>query len=146
MAGDSGLLKWRAEVDQQLGIMSSEINGIKATLRDINQLVGKIFSTLDEIKGKQGPGFGQMLTIGLCGCGIIGAAAAAITTLVTSIISPQLTRLETTAEQQQVLLNALLNQEKDDYRRLKDAASAELERRLQRLEERLTWVPQVQTN
>lgn len=145
---DDGLLKWRAEVDQQLGIMSSEINGIKSTLRDINQLVGKIFSTLDEIKGKQGPGIGQMLTVILCGCGIIGAAASAITILVTSMISPQLTRLETQSEQHKVLLNALLDERKDELARLKDAAKQELERRLKRLESSeslLTWAPQVQS-
>lgn len=144
MAND-GLLKWRAEVDQQLGVMTSEINGIKQAVRDQGQMLGKIFSTLDEIKGKQGPGIGQMLTISLAGCGIIGAAAAAITVLVTSIISPQLTRLETQGQQQNALLNTLLEERSGDYARLKDSAREQLERRLQRLESaesRLSWAPQ----
>lgn len=144
---ENGLLKWRAEVDQQLGVMSSEINGIKQAVRDQGQMLGKIFTRLDEISGKQGPGIAQVLGIVLAGCGIVGAAAGAVTILVTSMIAPQLTRLESQGDQHQTLLQALFDERKDDYSRLKDAATQSLEQRLRNLESsesRLTWAPQVE--
>lgn len=142
---------WRTDVDQQLGVLSTEVSGIKTQLRDQGQMLGKIFSRLDEVAGRQGPGIGQILTITLTGGGIVSLAAAAITVLVTSFVSPAMTRLESKGEHLNAVVSQLLVERIDEFKRLKTAERDGFDERLRRLEARierkgLAWTPSVSAN
>lgn len=139
---------WRTDVDQQLGVLSTEVSGIKTQLRDHGQMLGKIFSRLDEVAGRQGPGIGQILTITLTGGGIVSLAAAAITVLVTSFVSPAMTRLESQSQHLNAVVSQLLDERVDEFKRLKKSEREVLDERLSRLEEKvsrksLAWAPTV---
>lgn len=145
--------RWRTEVDQQLGVLTTEVSGIKAQLRDQGETLGKIFSRLDEIRGKQGPGIGQVLTITLSGAGIVSLAAGAITVLVTSFVSPQITRLETQSHHHDAVVTQLLDERIYEFKRLKAAERAGVEERFRKLEEQVSqinaaaaWAPRVNPN
>lgn len=144
---------WRTDVDQQLGVLSTEVSGIKTQLRDQGQMLGKIFSRLDEISGRQGPGIGEMLKIVLAGGGIVSLAAAAITVLVTSFVSPSITRLETQGQHHSSVVSQLLEERISEFHRLRAAEAERLETRLQKLERQVTaganglaWAPQVHSD
>lgn len=139
---------WRTDVDQQLGVLSTEVSGIKTQLRDQGQMLGKIFSRLDEVAGRQGPGIGQILTTTLTILGIVGGAATGITILVTSFVSPTLTKLETQGTHLNAVVSQLLDERVDEFKRLKKSEREVLDERLTRLEEKvarksLAWAPTV---
>lgn len=127
--------------DGQLKMLQVEVTGIKSDLKDQRGILEDIKGALLDTKAKQGPGIGQILTIIATGGAVIGMSAAAITTLVTSFVAPDLTRLRTEVAGQQQVIEQIQKDRVDEYRSLKLGADRRFEERLRRTEERLTSFP-----
>lgn len=138
--------RWRTEVDQQLGVLRTEVSGIKTQLREHGETLGKIFSRLDEISGRQGPGIRHILAVMVSCVTILVFAGGAITVLVNSFVSPQITRLETRSDHYGSVVSQLLAEHVDEFRRLKELERSSLDARFRKLEEavsKLSWAPAV---
>lgn len=147
--------RWRTEVDQQLGVLTTEVSGIKAQLRDQSETLSKIFTRLDEISGKQGPGIKHILTVVVSSVTILVAASGAITVLVNSFVSPQLTRLEAQGAHNNTVVSYLLSERIDEFKRLKDEDRERQNERFRRLEDQISrlsaaqpqnWTPSIKQN
>ena len=79
-------------VEEGLKTVHADISGIKG---DMSVGFASITSEIRESKASQGPRLGEMLKYVAIGGGVIGMSAAAITVLVTSFVSPEITGLKT---------------------------------------------------
>lgn len=96
-------------------------------------------SSIAAMKSEQGPGIGKLLVYLLSGAGLMGAASGAITILVTSFISPQITDLTTTVKQHKYVLEQLDRDMRDELRDYRRSDSRRAEDRMKRMEERMGW-------
>ena len=94
----SDLLKTLAHHDAEIISLGNRMGGVEASVRqlaaDVNKGFAAIADRLSAFDSKQGPGLGSILGFVATGGAVVGMSAAAITVLVTSFVSPPITRLE----------------------------------------------------
>lgn len=125
---ESGLRSLHGEVHSGFVKVSDKFSGLDASFAEIKTLIARS-------EAKQGPGLGDVMKLVAMGGAIVGMAAAAITMLVTSFVSPELTNLKDTADvlskdhdarvaMEREELAALRNQRRDRFETNLDQLSA----------------------
>lgn len=139
-----------AEIVNLGGRMTGVEQGMKSLESTVQNGFGQISNTLAEMRGKAGPGLGDLLKVIATGGVIVGMSAAAITMLVNSFISPQLTELKDAT----VLLTkdreARVSREDEELSKLREARKEKIEKELgslvkkiEEIEDRVGWSPAV---
>lgn len=138
-AMDADIHKVLRHHEQQLGTLTTEVGGIKSTLRDQGSMLSDIRGSLHELKGKQGPGIGNVLGVVAVAGSIITMIGAAITVLVLSFTAPVTTKLQATADQHGTFITKLEAERDDDLKEYRRQRRADLSERLSSIEEKLAW-------
>lgn len=162
----SGIQKTLAHHDGMIGNLAGRMSGVESGLNSavsmIREMRDEMVRTRDSataemlrnreetnkgfeslridignMKSEQGPGIGKMLSFLVAGAALIGMAAGGITILVTSFVSPDITKLKADNTTQQQALDLADKQMREEYRDLKRAADRRLIERLERIEERI---------
>lgn len=125
--------------EQQLGTLTTEVGGIKSTLRDQGSVLSDIRGSLHELKGKQGPGIGNVLGLVALAGTIISMISGGIIILVTSYMSPVTTKLQLTADQHETFISKLETERDDDLKEFRRQRRTDLNDRLSAIEDKLAW-------
>ena len=110
-----------AEISNLTGRVASVESVIKVMSHDMNRGFAEIGNKLAEIKGAKGPGLGQVIGVVAAGCAVVGMCAGAITILVTSFVSPDITKLRTEAVRTERALDLREQQERQELTDLRKA-------------------------
>jgi hypothetical protein len=151
---DFDLASTLAHHDAEIVTLGGRMTGVEQGMRSLEGTVqsgfGQISNTLAEMRGKSGPGLGDILKVVLSGGAIVGMSAAAITMLVNSFIKPELTQLKDSSVVLSSDYEARLSADRAELQRLREMRKdkiegdvAELQKTIERLEEKLGWMPEV---
>lgn len=87
-----------AHHDAEIASLGGRMTGVENEVRALGATVGKgfqeIMDRLSTFESQRGPGLGSILGFVATGGAVVGMSAAAITVLVTSFVSPPITKLE----------------------------------------------------
>jgi hypothetical protein len=151
---DFDLASTLAHHDAEIVTLGGRMTGVEQGMRSLEGTVqsgfGQISNTLAEMRGKSGPGLGDVLKIVLSGGALVGMSAAAITMLVNSFMKPELIELKDISavlSTNDTIRTASEREELERLRELRRTAVEEDVERLQqaigKLEEKLGWMPEV---
>lgn len=143
----SDLLKTLAHHDAEIASFGGRITVVENAVSNLSDTVQKgfagILERLSTMDSKRGPGFGAVLGWIAMGGGVISMSAAAITVLVTSFVSPPITRLEEKVVRLSHYVDRREEVDRQDYielRRLRDRAVSDdilrIEKQLRQIEQR----------
>lgn len=111
----------------------------------------EVKSLLSEQKEKQGPGLKEVLLLVSASGALIGMAAAAITTLVTSFVAPEITTLKDHAAVLSKDHEARISAEREELIRLREKRKSELEaqmddikQNIERLQSKAEWATRIE--
>lgn len=143
----SDLLKTLAHHDAEIASFGGRITVVENAVSNLSDTVQKgfagILERLSTMDSKRGPGFGAVLGWIAMGGGVISMSAASITVLVTSFVSPPITRLEERVSSIKYYVDRREEVDRQDYielRRLRDRSVSDdirtLEKQLRQIEQR----------
>src|SRR5262245_13151297 len=92
---DAEIFKLLRDHESHIASLQTDVSGIKGAVHQQGVILQEIRSTLAEQKAGRGPGLLQVLGGAAMCCGVLGAAAAAITVLVSSQFAPGISEMKT---------------------------------------------------
>lgn len=151
---DFDLASTLAHHDAGITNLENRMTGVEQGMRSLEGVVQTGFShlsnTLSEIRGRTGPGLGDILKVVATGGAVVAMASAAITMLVQSFISPELTELKDSARLFSRDHEARLSRDMDELRDLREARKDRIESEVgsllsevQAMKEKMGWAPEV---
>ena len=143
-----------AHHDVEIGALATRVGKVEQTIESGFAKVGENFSKLEGIiirsDAKQGPGIGDVMKAVATGGAIVGMSAAAITMLVQSFISPELTNLKDTAQTLSKDHDLRIEHDAKELARLREDRKDKIETEIQTLsttvndlKDRIGWAPEV---
>lgn len=143
----AGLEITLAHHDSEIKNLGKRMGGIEEEVRNLNATIQTGFASVGErlstINSERGPGLGSILGFVATGGAIVGMSAAAITVLVTSFVSPPITKLEERFAKLNHYVERREEVDRQDYielRRLRDRAVSDdirqIEKQLRQIEQR----------
>lgn len=143
-----------AHHDVEIGALATRVGKVEQTIDSGFAKVSENFIKLEGIiirsDAKQGPGIADVMKGVATGGAIIAMSAAAITMLVQSFISPDLTQLKDVSTVLSTDHNSRLEAERAELQRLREMRKdkiegdvTQLQAQIEKLEEKFQWMPEV---
>jgi hypothetical protein len=154
--------KSMSDIAQRLSSHDFEIHALGTRMGSVEGKVDRLGTSMsmgfDEIKGllseqkeKQGPGLKEVLLLVSVSGALIGMAAAAITTLVTSFVTPEITTLKDTTVVLSKDHDARIAAEREELARLREnrktaleAQMDEINARIEKLQSKADWATRIE--
>lgn len=140
----SDLLKTLAHHDAEIISLGNRMGGVETSVRQLASDVNKGFTTiadrLSAFDSQRGPGLGSILGFVATGGAVVGMSAAAITVLVTSFVSPPITRLEGQVQRLTYYVDRREEVDRQDFIELRRATAKGVADDIQRLEKTLRQI------
>lgn len=153
-AGDAKLRDVSADLavtlahhDAEIESLGKRMGGIEEEVCNLSAAIQKGFANVGErlstINSERGPGIGNIMTFVATGGAIVAMASGAITVLVTSFVSPPVTKLQGEVSRLTYYVDRREEVDRQDYielRRLRDRSVSDdirtLEKQLRQIEQR----------
>lgn len=153
----SDLLRTLAHHDAEITTLAEQVKGVQSDLHDIKSDMSRGFASigaqLSKLEGSKGPGLGQIVGVVASGGAVVAMIAAAITVLVSSQLSPDITKLKTEASRTEKALELREHQERQELTELRKARddnhAADIRaigKSLRALEARMGWANGTEIN
>lgn len=138
---DTDIHKVLRHHDQQLASLTTEVNGVKATLSEHSTILREIRGALSDIGNRQGPGFKEILGVVALGGGVISMVAAGITVLVVSIFQPGLSAMDTRVSYIEQNIAEKREDERKELAEYRKQREQNTRQRMDAIEDRMRWAP-----
>lgn len=140
----SDLLKTLAHHDAEIISLGNRMGGVETSVRnlaaDVNKGFAAIADRLSAFDSQRGPGLGSILGFVATGGAVVGMSAAAITVLVTSFVSPPITRLEGQVQRLTYYVDRREEVDRQDFIELRRSTAKGVADDIQRLEKALRQI------
>ncbi len=131
-------------VEKSVQSLQGEMHhGFTEISKGLSDFKSEMKTTVAGIEGSKGPGIGKIMGIVAVGGGILSMAAAAITVLVLSFMTPITTKLSTTSDYHEAFIDRLQAERDDDLKEYRRQQRDDVSDRLGKIEDKIGWLARV---